>query len=118
MLGFFHDYSLNLVDNKKLIYVLTNRQLMKQASDKSILSEESLVKYNDLDDVRRIFEEQGNESRGSDIASYAPLPRFGRWSWGKLFHGTTLNIEDPMLYKYPNLNLGWYYGEKKNEIAF
>ena len=51
MLGFFHDYSLNLVDNKKLIYVLTNRQLMKQASDKSILSEESLVKYNDLDEI-------------------------------------------------------------------
>lgn len=138
MLGFFHDYSLNLVDNKKLIYVLTNRQLMKQASDKSILSEESLVKYNDLDEISNIpdgrfsfrcenyryecllqSQKTGymyvffNGSRGSDIASYAPLPRFGRWSWGKLFHGTTLNIEDPMLYKYPNLNLGWYYGEKQ-----
>ncbi|MDY4312259.1 hypothetical protein SOX05_20535 [Pseudomonas putida] len=51
-----------------------------------------------------------NGSRGEDLNSFAPIPRFGRWSWHQLFNGSTLFIEDPMLYKYETLNLGWYYG--------
>ncbi|AYG44020.1 tetratricopeptide repeat protein [Pseudomonas sp. Leaf58] len=51
-----------------------------------------------------------NGSRGEDLNSFAAIPRFGRWSWHQLFNGSTLFIEDPMLYKYDTLNLGWYYG--------
>lgn len=51
-----------------------------------------------------------NGSRGETPDKFVPLPRFGRWSWHGLFNGSTLYIEDPMLYKYDDLNLGWYYG--------
>ncbi|CAI8977558.1 tetratricopeptide repeat protein [Pseudomonas serbica] len=54
-----------------------------------------------------------NGSRGETPDKFAPLPRFGRWSWHGLFNGSTLYIEDPMLYKYDDLNLGWYYGTKE-----
>lgn len=54
-----------------------------------------------------------NGSRGETPDKFAPLPRFGRWSWHELFNGSTLYIEDPMLYKYNDLNLGWYYGTEE-----
>ncbi|WHH52218.1 hypothetical protein QFA96_07580 [Pseudomonas sp. Ap32] len=56
-----------------------------------------------------------NGSRGEDLKSFAPIPRFGRWSWHQLFNGSTLFIEDPMLYKYETLNLGWYYGTAEDD---
>lgn len=57
-----------------------------------------------------------NGSRGETPDKFVPLPRFGRWSWHGLFNGSTLHIEDPMLYKYDELNLGWYYGTE--EISY
>lgn len=38
------------------------------------------------------------------------LPIFRRWSYYKYFDGIMLNIADPMLRKYDDINLGWYYG--------
>ena len=37
-----------------------------------------------------------------------------RWSYYSFLNGSMLNIADPMLDMYPNLKVGWYYGN--NEI--
>ena len=44
---------------------------------------------------------------GSKTNTY---PEFKRWSWYKFINGSMLNIADPMYKDYPNLNLGWYWG--------
>lgn len=38
--------------------------------------------------------------------------KYRRWSWGNLVDANILNILDPMYFKYDNLPIGWYYGEK------
>lgn len=43
-------------------------------------------------------------------------PVFNRWSYYKFCGGSILSIADPMLDMYPDLHLGWYYGNK--EINF
>lgn len=40
------------------------------------------------------------------------LPIFRRWSYYKFIPGNVLCIADPMLRKFNELNLGWYYGVK------
>lgn len=40
------------------------------------------------------------------------IPKFVRWSYNNIFDGSILCFEDPMYYKFPDLSLGWYYGEK------
>lgn len=40
-----------------------------------------------------------------------PYPR-PRWSYFPFMPGNVLSIVDPMFYKFPNLELGWYYGTK------
>lgn len=46
--------------------------------------------------------------------NYITKPGVSRWSYHRLYDGCFLGIDDPMYYKYPNLNLGWYYGDKDN----
>lgn len=36
---------------------------------------------------------------------------FKRWSWCSFMDGNMLNIDDPMYKIYPELTLGWYYGD-------
>lgn len=42
------------------------------------------------------------------------VPLFKRWSWNYAFDGSVLYISDPMLRKYKNLSLGWYYGSSND----
>lgn len=42
---------------------------------------------------------------------YRKHPGFPRWSYYPLFDGSLLVFDDPMLGKYPDLKLGWYYGD-------
>ena len=42
----------------------------------------------------------------------APAPLFSRWSYAPLLSGSLLCIDDPMIYKYEGLKLGWYYGDE------
>jgi len=44
-------------------------------------------------------------------------PSFPRWGYYKLYDGCFLGIDDPMYKTYKNLNLGWYYGNKKFFIS-
>ncbi|MGN0325198.1 MAG: hypothetical protein ACI4DW_02720 [Lachnospiraceae bacterium] len=37
-------------------------------------------------------------------------PVFKRWSWYTFMDGSVLNIDDPMCRDFPNLMLGWYWG--------
>lgn len=43
--------------------------------------------------------------------NYITNPRISRWSYYKMFDCCMLGFDDPMYYKYPGLNLGWYYGD-------
>lgn len=45
--------------------------------------------------------------------NYIANPRISRWSYYKLLDGCLLGFDDPMYYKYPGLNLGWYYGDRE-----
>jgi hypothetical protein len=40
------------------------------------------------------------------------IPQFNRWTWSSVMDGTMLNFEDPMFYKFPDIRLGWFYGDK------
>ncbi len=40
------------------------------------------------------------------------IPYFNRFSYYNLLDGSMINIADPMYKKYPNLSVGWYYGNK------
>lgn len=44
-------------------------------------------------------------------AATAP-PEFKRWTWHKFIDGSMLNIADPMYRRYPDLKIGWYYGDR------
>lgn len=39
------------------------------------------------------------------------IPQFNRWTWSSIMDGTMINFEDPMFYKFPDLKLGWFYGD-------
>lgn len=41
------------------------------------------------------------------------LPLFRRWSYADLTESNVLSIADPMLRKYEDIRLGWYYGTKE-----
>lgn len=45
--------------------------------------------------------------------NYLTNPGMARWSYHSLYDGCFLGIDDPMYYLYPNLSLGWYYGDKE-----
>jgi len=45
------------------------------------------------------------------------LPRFNRWSWASISESNALYIEDPMLYKYPGLQFGWYIGTETEDYT-
>ena len=45
-------------------------------------------------------------------ATIAP-PEFKRWKWHKFIDGSMLNIADPMYRQYPDLKIGWYYGDEQ-----
>lgn len=47
----------------------------------------------------------------------AEYPRFVRWSYFGLKSGTMLNIDDPMCCRFPDLRLGWLYGDKDTSVA-
>jgi tetratricopeptide (TPR) repeat protein len=53
-----------------------------------------------------------SDSREEHPEKRPPLPRFDLWSWHSLFNGSTLYVEDPMLYKHEELNNGFYYGSE------
>lgn len=40
------------------------------------------------------------------------IPNFPRWSYYSFFDGSFLGIDDPMFYKFKNIKIGWYYGDK------
>ena len=41
---------------------------------------------------------------------------FKRWSYYKYIPGSMINIADPMLDIFPNIDLGWYYGTEEYDI--
>lgn len=41
---------------------------------------------------------------------------YHRWSWNNLFDGSVLYIADPTLFKYKEVNLAWYIGDKDNQF--
>lgn len=43
------------------------------------------------------------------------LPIFKRWSYSNFVDGSCLCVADPMLRKYDNLSLGWYYGSPEED---
>lgn len=45
--------------------------------------------------------------------NYITNPRISRWSYYKLLDGCLLGFDDPMYYKHPGLNLGWYHGDRE-----
>lgn len=42
---------------------------------------------------------------------YFANPGISRWTYYKMFNGYLLGLNDPMYLKYPELSLGWYYGD-------
>ncbi|MBO9116804.1 MAG: hypothetical protein J7E09_20645 [Escherichia coli] len=50
------------------------------------------------------------------IKKFRALPFFPRWSYSNFLDGDVLCIEDPMYYMYPNLHVGWMYGNNKYSI--
>lgn len=53
-----------------------------------------------------------SDSREENPEQRPSLPRFDLWPWHSLFNGSTLYIEDPMLYKHEELSNGFYYGSE------
>lgn len=49
---------------------------------------------------------------GARTLTQKNLYSFSRWSYFPFMAGNVLSIVDPMFYKFPNLELGWYYGTK------
>lgn len=48
-----------------------------------------------------------------------PLPQFVRWKYHTRLPGSLLCIDDPMLRKYQDLAIGWYYGDREeNWLAY
>lgn len=45
------------------------------------------------------------------------LPRFKRWSFYKYLDGDTLVIDDPMYRDWPDLQIGWFYGDKNHSYC-
>ena len=43
-------------------------------------------------------------------------PEFKRWSWYPFMDGSVLNIADPMYRRFPEVNIGWYYGD--NSVSY
>ena len=48
-------------------------------------------------------------------AKTSTYPEFKRWSWYSFIQGSMLNIADPMYAKYPELKIGWYYGDTETD---
>ena len=67
------------------------------------------------------FEMMFNYKKGKPLyvilngAKTSAYPEFKRWSWYPFIQGSMLNIADPMYAKYPDLNIGWYYGDAKQD---
>lgn len=56
---------------------------------------------------------------GARTGTRGNKPIFHRWSYYPFLNGSMLAIADPMVCKYAELNLGWYYGdEEKNYREF
>lgn len=41
------------------------------------------------------------------------IPVFSRWSWYSFADYSWISLEDPMYYDYPDLLLGWFYGNQE-----
>ena len=53
---------------------------------------------------------------GARTLTQKNLYSFSRWSYFPFMAGNVLSIVDPMFYKFPNLELGWYYGTQDINI--
>lgn len=53
-----------------------------------------------------VFNGAANETH-----DYYLNPNFPRWTYHTLLDGSFLAFDDPMYSKYPDLKLGWYYGD-------
>lgn len=52
----------------------------------------------------------------SSAGTRTSYPRFDRFSWRTELQGHCLYIEDPMYEQFPDLSVGWYYGNKQKSF--
>lgn len=104
-------YDISLLQDKGLKIDLENitdipqgRFVIEYKVQEEVVPFECLFHYKTSDKLYVVF-------NGSLTTEY---PEFKRWSWYNVFNGSMLNIADPMLKNYKNLELGWYYGDKEH----
>ncbi len=126
----------NLYEDDLSLEIATRRQLF--AHSNSCLME-NIVEYQSLSEIEENlissrfkieykgyhFECLFNESVSNNDFLYVIyngarkkgiIPYFPRWTYHGILPGHMLCIEDPMYYKYPNLKLGWCYGNEKESL--
>lgn len=72
---------------------------------------ECFLKKGDLDYLVVFF--SGARSRAG--GKLAPYPTFSSWSWYKDLNVSVLCIDDPMYKTYPEMVIGWYYGNDRED---
>lgn len=57
-------------------------------------------------------------ARSRPDGKLAPYPSFSSWSWYKHVNASILCIDDPMYKTYPEMVIGWYYGNDKEDYRY
>lgn len=116
------------IDQENILDVIDRKRKKLKTADKGYLVDKGITV--DLDNIESIpngrfrstyrgvtFEMMFHEKRSQHLyvilngARTSNYPEFKRWSWYPFIQGSMLNIADPMYAKFPNLKLGWYYGD-------
>ena len=131
----------DILYSSKFVRHVVNRRLKRSYVDKNIINQKSVyINFEDIKDLKtgiytteicnakfQFFFHKGSEkklfvvldgARTSSGGKKRDIPIYNRWSFYNLTNASWISLEDPMYFKYEDLLLGWFYGDKSNDFRY